>query len=133
MMGIPDQIPCYLPRSILDLIDVIGEKATQIIVNERGGITLCVPSTVTEDHWLYSDIGKEAFTKLVKTYKGEEIEIARCEKALQLKKELDIVKAKSQGIGTFTLARHYQLSARRIRMIVEKHRNQQPSNQTELF
>ncbi len=118
MIDLSEKYNDHLPPSIKELIDVVGVSATQAIVQERGGISLCVPGEVTQQHWLHNAIGEAAFEKLVATYKNEEIWIARCHKALHLAKIDAIKQAKASGSSTFDLARHYKCSDRYIRMIV---------------
>ena len=117
-MGVPGQIPThYLPASIQELIEVVGVSAALAIVEERGGITLCVPTQALPDHWLVELIGLAALTALVERYRGEEIEIARCAAAMRAIQEQQIVREAEAGASNATLARRYGYTERGIRKL----------------
>ncbi|WP_275100128.1 hypothetical protein [Sedimenticola hydrogenitrophicus] len=118
MMGAPGQIPAhYLPDSVQELIEVVGLAATLVIVEERGGIRLCVPARATPDHWLADRIGMPALTALVERYQNEEIEVARCVAALRAVQEQQIVREAEAGASNATLARRYGYTERGIRKL----------------
>lgn len=132
-----DLVEELLPQSIQELIDIVGIKAALIIVEERGGIRLPVPVEVNQGHWLYTAIGKEAFTALVEYYAGEEIEIPRCSTAMRAIKDHHIAAAANQGASNAELAREFGYTERGIRKLrrrVEKHQKQAfDKNQHQLF
>lgn len=118
MMGAPGQLPThYLPASVQELVEVVGVSAALAIVEERGGITLCVPTVAASDHWLSGLIGLPALTALVERYRGEEIEIARCAAAMRAIQEQQIVAEAGAGASNATLARRYGYTERGIRKL----------------
>jgi len=120
----------HLPSSIQDMVAVIGLAAALVIVEERGGIRLCVPAQVRTDHWLMQKIGAEAFVRLVQVYAGEEIEIPKCDAALRALREHEIV---SSDESNARLARRYGYTERGIRKLKRRVRNAAPDDQQSLF
>ncbi len=117
-IGTPGQISTHcLPTSIRELIKVVGLSAALVIVAERGGIRLCVPTQATADHWLSPLIGLPALTALVECYRGEEIDIARCVAALRAVQEQQIASEAAAGLSNATLARRYGYTERGIRKL----------------
>lgn len=121
----------HLPPVILDLIDVIGAPATEIIVRERGGVSLCVPGKTTPEHWLHDAIGKTAFEQLVKTYRGVELWIPRCTRALQAMRDQQILQAAESGTSIVQIALQYGYTDRGIHKILQRLRA--PDNQIDMF
>ncbi|MDT8383021.1 MAG: Mor transcription activator family protein [Gammaproteobacteria bacterium] len=119
-----------LPASVQDLVEVIGLAAALVIVEERGGIRLCVPTRVRHDHWLMDGIGAQAFNNLVDMYAGEEIEIPRCHAAMRALREQEIVNA---GESNSQLARRYGYTERGIRKLKRRVGDKAPDDQQELF
>ncbi len=126
----------HLPESIQEMVDVIGLPAALCIVEKRGGIRLCVPKYVNDNHWLVKTIGMKAFKKLVEYYNGEEIDIPRCLQAMNALKELEIYnRATKNGDSGATLAREYGYTERGIRKVKRRveARLKIESNQQQLF
>lgn len=122
-----------LPASIKELIDVIGVPASISIVEERGGVRLCVPKKANPEHWLNKLIGEESFKALVDYYQGEEIEIPRCVEALRGYKEQQILHASRQGASNAQLAQQFGYTERGIRKLRARLNDTMNSNQFDMF
>ena len=125
----PIPLDC-LPASIVDLVAVIGLTAALAIVEERGGIRLCVPTRVRPEHWLMEKIGAESFARLVEIYAGEEIEVPLCVAAMRALREQEIVNSHESNA---TLARRYGYTERGIRKLRRRVSTAVPDEQQELF
>ena len=120
----------YLPQSVIDLVDVVGLPAALVIVQERGGIRLCVPVTATRDHWLAKAIGMEAFARLVEVYAREEIEIPRCVDAMRALRAQEIAASDKSAAE---LARQHGYTERGIRKLKKRVSGQINDDQMEMF
>lgn len=108
-----------LPPSMQWLAKAIGLTAMLKLVKAHGGGTpIYVPMTVQLDHRLLYLIGVPAFTALVSEYGGDQIEIARCEKAARVLIYREIRREYAEGKSQNTLALKYDLTVRRIRDIL---------------
>lgn len=123
----------YLPESIQEMIDVIGLQATLLIVQERGGIRLCVPTKVSESNWLTQLIGKEAMSKLVEYYCGEEVEIPRCASAIKAAQDQKIFEKLKAGVSQAKLAREFGYTERGIRKLKKRLEEMSRYDQVNLF
>lgn len=122
-----------LTRRTQQLVEIIGLSAALKIVEIRGGIRLSVPTRVKPEHWLVPHIGLEALKKLVDYYKGEEIEIDRCVKALLAIKEQQILQESANGISNAKLARKYGYTERGMRKLRRRVENTPLTPQQDLF
>lgn len=108
-----------LPPSMQWLAKAIGLTATLKLVKAHGGGTpIYIPMTVQLDHRLLYLIGVPAFTALVSEYGGDQIEIARCEKAARVLIYREIRRESAEGASQNTLALKYEFTVRHIRDIV---------------
>lgn len=122
-----------LPASVQELVEVVGMAAALKIVEERGGIRLCVPTSARDDHWLASHIGMDALKILVEYYRGEEIEIPRCAAALRTIKDRQIAAQAAGGDTNAQLARQYGYTERGIRKLRRRVESDQDDSQGDLF
>lgn len=123
----------YLPDSIQEMIEVIGLQATLLIVEERGGIRLCVPTKVKSDNWLTKLIGTEAMIKLVDYYCGEEVDIPRCASAIKAAQDQKIFEKLKSGVSQAKLAREFGYTERGIRKLKKRLEEAGSYNQVNLF
>lgn len=123
----------YLPDSIQEMINVIGLQATLLIVEERGGIRLCVPTKIKADNWLTQLIGTEAMIKLVDYYCGEEIDIPRCASAIKAAQDQKIFEKLKAGVSQARLAREFGYTERGIRKLKKRLEEVSPYDQVSLF
>lgn len=105
-----------LPKSVQELVELIGIDAALAIVQERGGIRLCVPRQAREDHWLVPLIGLDALRALVAHYDGEEIDVPRCASALRAARERQIA-AELEHDSVARVARRHAYTERGIRKL----------------
>jgi hypothetical protein len=123
----------HLPDSIQEMVNVVGLPATLKIVEERGGITLCVPTKVKADNWLTKLIGENAMKSLVKYYSGEEIEIPLCQAAIKAAQDEEIYQNIQKGISQAKLAREFGYTERGIRKLKKRMEQSIVLNQSSLF
>jgi hypothetical protein len=123
----------HLPDSIQEMAEVIGFSATLKIVEERGGITLCVPTKVKADNWLTQLIGLEAMKNLVSYYNGEEIEIPRCAAAIKAAQDQVIYERIKEGASQAKLAREFGYTERGIRLLKKRMDDSMRMDQASLF
>lgn len=124
----------HLPESVQEMADVIGLHETLLIVQERGGIRLCVPTKAKQNHWLSDLIGIEAMKKLVEYYCGEEIEIPRCAAAIKAAQEEEMYKLLESGMSQPQVAKMFGYTERTIRRLkVRIEERQQLASQESLF
>lgn len=108
-----------LPPSMQWLAKAIGLTATLRLVKMHGGGTpIYIPMTVQLDHRLLYLIGMEAYTALVAEYGGNQLEIARCEKAARVLIYREIRREYDEGTPQNTLALKYEFTTRHIRDIL---------------
>lgn len=108
-----------LPETIQSLVDLIGIDATMRIVEERGGIRLYVPKTADQDHPIAGWIGTDPFEALVSMYGGEEIDVPRCEAAMQsVKRRQILIDLQSNSIAM--VARKHQYTERGVRKLLRR-------------
>lgn len=119
-----------LPASVRELVDVVGLQAVLLIVQARGGVRLCVPTKAKADHWLNRLIGMDALEALVGRYRGEEIEIPRCDAAFRAARENVIADSTESNA---ILARRYGYTERGIRKLKQRVRGKRKMQQGDLF
>ncbi|NVK42133.1 MAG: hypothetical protein HWE39_12905 [Oceanospirillaceae bacterium] len=123
----------HLPESIQEMVEVIGLNATLLIVEERGGIRLCVPTRVKDENWLTKLIGKEAMIKLVEYYCGEEIDIPRCASSIKAAQDQKIFEKLKAGVSQAKLAREFGYTERGIRKLKKRLEEVSRYDQVSLF
>lgn len=123
----------YLPESVQEMIEVIGLQATLLIVEERGGIRLCVPRSVKDTNWLTQLIGRESMIKLVDYYCGEEIDIPRCASAIKAAQDQKIFEKLKEGVSQAALAREFGYTERGIRKLKKRLEETSYYDQVSLF
>ena len=122
----------HLPESIQEIVDVIGLNATLLLVQERGGISMHVPTKAKEENWIAKLIGFDEMKKLVCVFAGETIHIARCAAAIkQAQHEEIFIKHIQRGISQSKLAREYGYDERSIQRLISKMKKQAEFEQTQ--
>lgn len=75
-----------LPPSMRQLCKALGAVKAFELCRARGGVPLCVPTVVSDEHWLVPVIGLDGLELLVVYYGGIEIEVPKYDKvAIQLR------------------------------------------------
>ena len=77
-------------------------------------------------------IGLEAYLKLVKIYGGTNIYIAKIDKLLSIKRDMEIVK-RFNGYNYKSLANQYRLSERAVREIINRENSRLLNQQLSFF
>lgn len=109
-----------LPSSARELADLIGIDATYKIVEARGGIRLCVPRIVQNDHWLIPLIGQEAFERLVAYFSGEELDIPMCALALNRARARSLLRSGASVADTARKLGYSERGMRRLKRTLEE-------------
>ena len=113
-----------LPRSVRDLIDLIGFTPAIALVNVYSGKILKVPTGAREDGQTRSRLigimGLEAADKFIAIYGGERLQVARCVKAMRAERNLRIINAYDEGVSVPSLAGEHLLTERQIRTILKR-------------
>lgn len=116
-----------LPKSAIDLIELIGLPATVALVEAMPGIKFPVPRG--EDNnaagaarfaHLVEAIGDEPSRRLMAHYGGEDLYVPSCKKAIRLARDRQIVADYEADASVLELALKYRLSYRSIEMILKR-------------
>lgn len=103
-----------LPKTMQELVQVIGLSALLDLVTEYGGTPLRVPKKQHTNPELLRVLGMTAFTALQARYAGETIEVAFCERALRTILHRQIRQDLINGMSKVALARKYRYTVRGI-------------------
>lgn len=104
-----------------DLIGVIGEKNTQALVREYGGMDVYVPISLPANHWLLQLFGEALAAEISRLFAGCTIYVPKGVRAVQSARDLLICHlAKSHKVRE--LVRRFGLCERRIYQILRKGR-----------
>jgi Mor family transcriptional regulator len=113
-----------LPRSIRDMIDVIGVTAALALVKAQGGIVIKVPMGKKEDgiarQRLIEIMGGQAADRFIAHYAGERLPIARCAQALRDERDRKIIEDYTAGTSVADLALREQMTERAVREILKR-------------
>lgn len=113
-----------LPRSVRDMIDVIGVTASLALVKAQGGLVFKVPMGKKEDGVarlrLVEIMGAAAADQFIAHYAGERLPIARCAQALRDERDRKIIEDYSAGTSVANLALREQMTERAVREILKR-------------
>ena len=113
-----------LPRSVRDLIDLVGVTPALALVRAYSGNVLKVPTGARADGQVRAQLidimGAEAADKFIACYGGERLPIARCQVALKDERDRQIIAAYDGGQSVPSLARERLLTERQIRTILKR-------------
>jgi Mor family transcriptional regulator len=117
-----------LPKSIRDIIDLVGVAPAMALVSAWPGLILKVPTGQKDDGItkakLVSLMGLEAAQKFIGAYGGEILMVPRCVDALRDERDLKIIAAYDSGTPAWKLALSNCLTERQVRNILKR----QPGN-----
>ncbi len=116
-----------------DLAAACGLAAALELVRWRGGRRLFIPSTLRDGHPIALRLGTPAFVWLVGRYAGETIAVSKCERALMLARDAQIVDAHDAGRSIMELAGEYGLSMRSVSNAIRRGRDSEYNPQADLF
>ena len=113
-----------LPRSVRDIVDLVGITPALALVRAYSGNVLKVPTGAREDGVvrtrLVGIMGLEAADKFIATYGGERLSIARCVEAARDERDQRIIAAYDAGKSVPALAGENLLTERQIRTILKR-------------
>ncbi len=113
-----------LPKSIRDIVDLVGMPATMALVKAYGGIYLKVPTGARADGAVRARLiglmGEEAAEALIRTYGGERVAIARCAAALRDERDNRIISSYDAGTSATTIALREGMTERHVRTILKR-------------
>lgn len=113
-----------LPQSIRDLVELVGMPATMALVKAYGGIYLKVPTGAREDGAVRARLiglmGAENADKLIRTYGGERVSIARCDAALRDERDRRIIADYDADVSAATIALREGMTERNVRNILKR-------------
>lgn len=121
-----------LPCSLQEMEQLIGTRATLLLVENYGGVRFYVPQKIRAEHDLAKLIGIEAAEKLAREYGGSTHEIPRALLASIDRRNIEI-KNEYKSLSQRQLALKYKLTERQIRNIVTGCGNGADENQMGLF
>lgn len=125
----------YLPKSMRELVELIGLEATLVLVDKWGGAYIDVPVHAKPNTAIGRLLGIDVLKKLVAVHGGTRMELPRCIAALNSIREASIIKDLQAGKSKKQLAMQYGYTVRGIRKLVRRveARDGIASNQQELF
>lgn len=108
-----------LPEQICELVELIGFAATMMLVRVYGGGSLRVPFQFNDDSPLARLIGAPATVALIGRYGGTMLYIARCARALRVRRNIQIAQDYGDGVKVPQLRVTYALTERQIWSILK--------------
>jgi len=114
-----------LPKSVKELITLIGFKEAMLLVRRFPGVSLDIPKGKTvigkvRHQQLIELIGAEATAKLVGRWGGDRLRIPRCHDMMIRERWLQIVSEYNAGATARELALRHSLTDRAIWKILKK-------------
>lgn len=113
-----------LPRSVREIIDLVGVTPALALVRAYPGNILKVPTGAREEGQvrarLIGIMGSEAADKFIANYGGERLSIPRCKVALTDERDLRIIASYDDGQSVPALAVEHLLTERQIRRILKR-------------
>lgn len=113
-----------LPRSVVEMIALIGFAPTMALVQAFAGNVIKIPIHSRPGGHLRERLvrlmGVPAAEQLIAAYGGERLSIPRCVAALRDSRDRQIIAAYDRGVAVAQLARDYALTERQIRSILKR-------------
>jgi len=119
------KVNIIIPESVVEIISLIGEQETQVLIKAFGGNAVFFPKNPDRP----SVVSKDSWAKLCKRFGGNPIFIPRCYKTLLHNRNLKI-KSDRETLTMNQLTQKYQLTDRQIFTILGKEVN---TSQSDLF
>lgn len=92
-----DTLTDYLPDSVKELLTVISADAVMVLIKTYGGTRVQIPGSAYPEHTLVQQIGQHNTEKLCARYGGTTLSIARCQSALTVIRDSQILKDARSG------------------------------------
>jgi hypothetical protein len=90
--------PEALPESLRELVRVLGDAGALRLTGVVGGQRITVPKKPLPDHPLRAGLGHETFEKLVAEYRGESMEVPKCDGFLRVLRHEQVRQCRAQGL-----------------------------------
>lgn len=112
-----------LPKSVRDIVELVGLPAAIALVKAYGGIYLKVPVGRRDGQTralLIEIMGEEAALKFIAHYGGERISVPRCDAALRDERDRRIIADYDVNISAAAIAQRERLTERQVRNILKR-------------
>lgn len=109
------------PGVFHELRTMIGAEKTAVLVQWLGGTSLYIPSKLTDEHALAQWLGLELSQTVCAEFGGLSIEIPRMVELKRTERNVQIIADRADGISINKIARKYEMTARNVRNIINKH------------
>jgi hypothetical protein len=113
------QVTNELPESINELLEFISESAVIALITEYGGTSLSIPNTACADNKIAVLIGMPDFLKLCRAYGSNQVVLPRCQRAMNILRNRQIVADRHTGLSIAELAIKNKLTERSINLILK--------------
>lgn len=119
----------HLPKAVIDLIDVVGERAALELVKAKGGIGMYVPYSPDKNHWLASILNQKEFKALCDVYGKDILKLPRCADALRHNLHVTMLKD-METLSQAEVAQKYNYTLRGVEKIVARYRKKAQNNKS---
>ena len=110
-----------MPAGLRKIKDIIGTGAALTLAAAYGGCAVYIPATAGPAHPLSRLLGRGTACRLCRAYAGNTLKIPKLDAVLRQIRKKDILRRKKNGEPVSRLARHYNLTQRRIMQILAEH------------
>ncbi len=118
-----------LPPQARQLVRLIGMVNTLTLLEQRGGVTLRIPTKAMEAVYLRDVLPMDAIIELCKAMPGKRIELPKLDKiTLQIRNQ--VIRAERQQVSASKVALRFNLTRRQVINICK---SSGPGPQTDLF
>lgn len=107
-----------LPKSLQEIIEILGENIAMELVKHLGGRHLYVPNAVSDDHDIAKAIGLEQATKFCQHFRGSALSIPKCKTYFNRKRNQEMIELHRKGEKIPSLVATFGLTTRQIRTIL---------------
>ncbi|MBF8271571.1 MAG: hypothetical protein HW380_676 [Magnetococcales bacterium] len=119
-LSVEDLERCWLPKSAIQLIEVIGTAATLRLVQNHGGTYLALPRSIGPQHDVSNLIGFEAARSLAERWGGERVYIPKVDVAVRCVRNREMIARYEQGESYRSLVKEYAICDRWFWRIMKK-------------
>lgn len=120
-INLQDVTPAMLPESLALLSDLVGIRNTLKLTENFPGVSLYIPRKAKEHHPIAKVMGQDVFKKLIESYSGEAIKIAKPDSIYRKLKHLEVKKLKAQGLPNREIAVQLNYSQRHIERVLREY------------
>ena len=110
--------PKLYPQSLLDIMDVIGEDAGLILLDNLAGTRLFIPKEMKPTNRLVELIGMDLAETMARTFSGETISVPRAARARREMRNIAIREAYDGGERVPDIGQRVELTERQVYAIL---------------